>query len=125
MWVMRGGGWKMTVKELSDRFDVQVVAGEKGLNRPIDGGYCGDLLSDVMANAPQGCIWLTVQGHQNIVAIAVLKEMAAIVITGGHKPDPETVEKAGVEEIPILAWEGSAYDLTGRIHAAGVRNSDG
>ena len=115
----------MTVKELSDRFDVQVVAGEKGLNRPIDGGYCGDLLSDVMANAPQGCIWLTVQGHQNVVAITVLKEMAAIVLTGGHEPDPETVEKAGVEGIPILAWEGSAYHLTGLIHAAGVRNSDG
>lgn len=115
----------MTVKELSDRFDVRVVAGEKGLNRTIDDGYCGDLLSDVMANAPMGCIWLTVQGHQNVVAIAVLKEMAAIVLTGGHKPDPETVKKAIEEGIPILAWEGSAYDLVGRIHAAGVRDSDG
>jgi len=125
MWVMRGGGCNMKVKELFDRFDVQVIAGEKGLNRLINDGYCGDLLSDVMANAPQGCIWLTVQGHQNVVAIAVLKEMAAIVLTGGHKADPETVERAGVEEIPILAWEGSAYDLAGRMHAAGVRNSDG
>jgi len=115
----------MTVKELSDRFNVQVVAGKKGLNRSIDDGYCGDLLSDVMANAPQGCIWLTVQGHQNVVAIAVLKEMAAIIMTSGNKPDPETVEKAVEEGIPILAWEGSAYDLAGCIHAAGVRNSDG
>jgi predicted transcriptional regulator len=110
----------VNVKELAERFHLNVAAGQKALDRQIQGGYCGDLLSDVMANAPSGCVWLTVQTHQNIVAVAVLHEMAAIVLTGGHAPDHETIAKADEEGIPILVWPESAFDLAGKIHAAGI-----
>ena len=83
----------MIVKELAEKLNLKIAAGEKGLDREIRDGYCGDLLSDVMGKSPENCIWMTVQTHQNIVAVAVLKEMAAIVITGGHTPDKETQEK--------------------------------
>jgi predicted transcriptional regulator len=99
---------------------LHVAAGKNGLDRQIMGGYCGDLLSDVMANATSGCIWLTVQTHQNIVPVAVLHEMAAIVLTGGQEPDPETMEKADEEAVPILLWPGSAFELAGRVCEAGV-----
>ncbi|MEE4262674.1 MAG: DRTGG domain-containing protein [Desulfobacteraceae bacterium] len=113
----------MNVKELVDQFNLTVVAGHNGLDRPIQGGYCGDLLSDVMGNAPIGCIWLTVQSHQNIVAVAVLREMAAIVLSGGQEPDQETVEKANEEGIPILMWPDTAFDLAGQVYQAGVVNT--
>ncbi len=110
----------MNVKELAERFRLQVAAGQNQLDRQIQGGYCGDLLSDVMANAPNGCIWLTVQTHQNIVAVAVLHEMAAVILTGGHEPDQETIDKANEEGIPILVWSESAFELAGKIHTAGI-----
>jgi predicted transcriptional regulator len=113
----------VNVKELAQRFNLHVAAGPKGLDRRIQGGYCGDLLSDVMANAPDGCIWLTVQTHQNIVSVAVLHEMAAIVLTGGHAPDQETVDKADEEGVPILMFPKSAYELAGQVYAAGVANA--
>jgi len=111
----------MTVKDLIDKFGLQTAAGEKGLGRLIKSGYCGDLLSDVMANAPEGCVWLTIQSHQNIIAIAVLREMACIVITGKHTPDAETIGKAESEGIPLLLWPGSAYTLAGSIYLAGIK----
>ena len=110
----------MNVKELVDHFNLHLAAGQNNLDRQIQSGYCGDLLSDVMANAPDGCIWLTVQTHQNIVPVAVLHEMAAVIITGGHEPDQETIEKANAEGIPILMWPNSAFDLAGQICSAGV-----
>ena len=110
----------MNVKELVDRFDLHVAAGQNKLDRQIQGGYCGDLLSDVMANAPDGCIWLTVQTHQNIVSVAVLHEMAAVILTGGQEPDQETIEKADEEGIPILMWPNSAFDLAGKVCSAGL-----
>jgi predicted transcriptional regulator len=113
----------VNVKELVQRFNLQVATGQEALDRPIQGGYCGDLLSDVMANAPAGCIWLTVQTHQNIVAVAVLHEMAAIVLTGGHSPDQETIDKAEEEGIPILMSPNSAFVLAGQVHGAGVTSS--
>lgn len=113
----------MTVNDLVMRFGLQVAAGQKGLQRRVADGYCGDLLSEVMANAPENCIWLTVQGHQNIAAVAVLREMAAIIVTGGQTPDEETLQKANQEKIPILLWPESAFQLAGRLYAAGVGNS--
>ena len=111
---------KVIVKDLVEKFGLQVMAGEKGLNRSVTGGYSGDLLSDVMGNAQAGCVWLTIQGHQNIIAVAVLREMAAIILTGNNTPHAETREKADEEAIPLLQWSGSTYDLTGRLYAAGV-----
>ena len=110
----------MNVREFVDQFNMHVAAGQNELDRQIQGGYCGDLLSDVMANAPTGCVWLTVQAHQNIVKVAVLREMAAIVLTGGQTPDQETIERATQEGIPILLWAGSAFDLAGQAYAAGL-----
>lgn len=114
----------MTVNDLVKRFGLQVVAGDQGLDRQVEDGYCGDLLSEIMGNAPEGCVWLTIQGHQNIVAVAVLRNMAAIIITGGQTPDDETLEKANQEQIPILLWSDSAYQLAGRLYSMGVGQSE-
>ena len=113
----------MKVKEFIDRFNLHTAAGKDALDRQIAGGYCGDLLSDVMANAPTGCVWLTVQTHQNIVNVAVLHEMAAIVLTGGQTPDQETVDRANEEGVPLLMSPHSAYDLAGQAFAAGLVNT--
>lgn len=110
----------MRVRELVERLGLRVAGGAGGLDREILGGYSGDLLSDVMARAPIGCTWLTVQGHVNTVAVAVLREMAAIVITGDREPDAETVCKADAESIPLLQSPQSAFELAGRLHAIGV-----
>ena len=110
----------MNVRQLANYFDLRVAAGDKELDREVTGGYCGDLLSDVMANAPLGCVWMTVQSHPNIVAVSVLREMAAVILTGGRAPDPDTVGKADQEHIPILLWPGSAFELAGRLYTAGV-----
>ena len=113
----------MKVNDIVDRFSLKVVTGEQGLDRQITDGYCGDLLSEIMANAAEGCVWLTIQGHQNIVAVAVLRDMAAIIITGGQTPDDETVQKANQEGIPILLCPESSYRLAGRLYSSGIGNA--
>ena len=113
----------MTVNDLVQRFGLKVVAGDSGLDRQVKDGYCGDLLSQIMGNAPEGCVWLTTQGNLNIVAIAVLRDMAAIIVTSGHKPDDETRQKANQEGIPILLWPDSSYQLAGSLYSLGIGNT--
>jgi predicted transcriptional regulator len=112
----------MIVKDLVDKFDLALTAGESGLDREVTDGYCGDLLSEIMGSAPTGCAWMTVQGHQNIVAVAVLREIAAIIITASQTPDDDTIKKADQEGIPILLWPDSSFRLAGRLFRAGVGN---
>jgi predicted transcriptional regulator len=101
--------------------DLKVVAGKNGLEREVTAGYCGDLLSEAMAHAPVGSVWLTIQGHANIIAVAVLREMAAVILVGNREPDADTLQKADQEGIPILRWPRSAYELAGELYAVGVR----
>lgn len=112
----------MKAKELAERLDLAVAAGEGGLDRLVKGGYCGDLLSEVMANAPMGCVWLTIQVHQNIVAVAVLRDMAAVIMTSGNSPDEGTKGRAEEEGIPILLARDDAFTIAGKLYAAGVGN---
>lgn len=110
----------MKIEEILKRLELSAATGEKGLDREADAGYCGDLLSDVMANAKKGALWLTIQSHQNIVAVAVLKEMAAIVLVNGRSPDEETKSKAQAEGIPIVLCPLPAYELAGRLYELGI-----
>ena len=110
----------MQASDLSTQFNLTVVAGKEGLDRIVAGGHCGDLLSEVMANAPVGCVWLTIQGHQNIIAVAILREMAAVILTGGNVPDDATRTKADEEKIPIMLSDQRTYELAGQLYAAGV-----
>lgn len=110
----------MKVKEIKELLDLKAAAGESGEDRDVGGGYCGDLLSDVMAHAKNGDVWLTMQSHQNIVAVAVLRELAAIVLVNGRQPDKETIGKADEEGIPVLISEKPAYDIAGQLYEAGI-----
>ncbi len=110
----------MKVSQLQDLLHLKVATGTGGLERERKEGYCGDLLSDVMANSPQSAVRLTIQSHQNIVAVALLKEMAAIILVNGRLPDDETKAKADEEGIPILLSPLPAFHLAGRLYEAGI-----
>lgn len=108
----------MLIHELVEQFKLEYVAGKGGRERVVRGGYCGDLLSDVMANAAAGNLWITIQSHKNIVGVAVLGELAAILLVNGRRPDEDTLAKAEEEGIPILATPASAFEMAGLLHQA-------
>lgn len=93
----------MKVKDilLDERFTC--LNPEVDLDRPVEAGYVGDLLSWVMANADPGCAWVTIQTHLNIVAVATLLEMSCIIIPEGAEVDEDTLAKATEEKIPLLS----------------------
>ncbi|MBM3710021.1 MAG: serine kinase, partial [Actinobacteria bacterium] len=75
-----------------------------------------DLLSDVIANAKKDSIWITLQIHQNIIGVAVLKELAGIIIVNGRKPEAETLKKAEQENIPVMVTELPAFEIIGKLY---------
>lgn len=110
----------MTIQEIMKALPFKVISGQSNLDKEVSGGYASDLLSNVMGQARVGNIWVTMQGHQNIVAVALLAGLSAIVIAGGVEPDPEAVKKALTEEIVILTTTLSAYKVIGCLYQLGV-----
>ena len=110
----------MKLSEIVARLELQVHTGESLLDREVTGGYVSDMLSDVIGNAPEGSLWVTMQKHQNIVAVAVMKSLAAIVLVNGREPEPETASKAGEEGVVILSTPRRAFELVGRLHGLGI-----
>ncbi len=111
----------MNLAELVERLDLRIYSGREELARAVGGGYAGDLLSDVIANGRKDHVWVTIQIHPNVIAVAVLKELAAIVLANGREPAAETVAQAQKKRVPILGTKLPAFEFAGRLHGLGVR----
>jgi hypothetical protein len=105
----------MTVSEIIAKLGLSVLA--TGTDQPVRSGYVSDLLSDVIGNAEEGCLWITVQRHLNIVAVAQLKKVAGIIIAGAADIDPEIMRKAESEKIYVLKSRENAFTLAGKLYA--------
>jgi predicted transcriptional regulator len=105
----------MKISDIIKSLDLKILSGQNGLVNEVRGGYVSDLLSDVIGNAKEGQIWITLQTHQNIIAVAALKDISAIVLVRGAVPEEDTIEKSNLENIPVLVTDMDTFTITGRI----------
>ncbi len=113
----------MNLKDIVKEFGLEVKSASGHLDREVTGGYVSDLLSDVLAHADDGVLWVTLHIHQNVVAVATHKDLAGIILVQGRDPEKETVIKAEQEGIPIMVSSLSAFELVGRLYKAGIRGA--
>jgi len=106
----------MKVTDLVEKLGLKVFSGHEGLGREISGGYASDLLSDVMGHADAGAVWITIQTHRNVMAIASLRDLAAVIITCGEKPGDDTMSQSNEEAIPVLGTDLSTFEIAGRLY---------
>lgn len=101
----------MTVDEVQKTLSLERLTPGEG-DREVTGGYCGDLLSWVMGRAQEGDAWLTVMGNVNAVAVAVLADVACIILTEGFPPGPGGPEpKRRRQGVAVLRSGENAYRL--------------
>lgn len=100
----------MDVKNLVEELGLKVLCGEN-LEREISGCYCGDLLSWVMSRANEGDVWLTVMGNINSVGVAVLADVACIVLTENAALDEDALKRATQNDVIILQTDKNSYQM--------------
>ncbi len=106
----------MKLKEIIEKLQLKVLTAKDRLDEEVTGGYTSDLLSDVIANSKEGNLWVTLQIHQNIIAVAKLKDLSGIIIVNNREPDEETLGKAKEENVPLLGSEEMAYEVSGKLY---------
>ena len=106
----------MKVSDLVEKFNLKIFSGERGLDKEVSGGYVSDLLSDVMGNALEGQVWITLQTHQNVIAIAALKDLSAVILVKEFVPDNEMIEHSNKEGIPVLGNGWDTFKIAGKLY---------
>jgi predicted transcriptional regulator len=109
----------MTIQELIDKIGLKPLS--KFEDRAVEGVYISDMVSDVMAGAKSGDLWLTIQTHKSIVPAANLVDVSAVIITGGKEVPAETIDFASKHDIPILSSALPTFALVGKLYELGVR----
>ena len=105
----------MTVKEIIDSLGLQCL-NEVNLSAEVTGAYASDLLSDVMGNARSGQVWITMQTHKNVTAIASLKDIPAVIIVRGGVPDEDMLQHARDEDICLLVSKDATFEVCGKLY---------
>ena len=113
----------MTLEEIIKQLNLTVITKKKDFSQVIPtSGYASDLLSCVMASAPNQAIWVTLQAHANVVAVGALLELSAVIITENATPDEGTIAKANQEDVTLLSTNKSTFHVTGRLWELGLRD---
>ena len=110
----------MNLNDIVQKLGLEVRAGSGALTTEVRGGYASDLLSDVLANGREGDLWVTLQTHENTIAVAIFKGLAGIVLVNGREPEAETLQKARAENIALLVSALPAFELVGRLYGLGL-----
>ncbi|MBR4030109.1 MAG: AraC family transcriptional regulator [Clostridia bacterium] len=105
----------MTVKEVVKALNLECLTGGEELDREVNGGYCGDLLSWVMSKAQSGNAWITIMSNINIVAVAVLTDVSCIILCEDVTPEEDCIQKAEEQGVVILKSSMSAFELANKI----------
>ena len=106
----------MTVNELREKYTLTPVSLPDG-NREIAGGYCGDLLSWVMGRAGQDNVWITIMSNMNIVAVASLSDVSAVILAEGVTLEQSVIDTAAAKGVNILSSEKGAFEIAAMIAA--------
>lgn len=113
----------MNLQQIIDRLNLTVLTEPREFSEIAPtGGYSSDLLSCVMAGAKKGHLWTTLQAHLNIVAVAALNEVAAIIITENAQPDAISIAKANQQGVILLSTPQATYEINGKLWELGIRN---
>jgi hypothetical protein len=112
----------MTLQEIIATLNLTVLTVPRDFStvKP-QGGYASDLLSCVMAGAQPDNVWVTLQAHMNVVAVASLREVAAVIITENAQPEPDVIAKANDQNVTLLSTSAPSYEVAGRLWEMGIR----
>ena len=112
----------MKLSEIAKKLNLECLTPELKSEAEADvtRGYVSDLLSDVLANAPQGGVLVTVQVHMNVLAVCLNAEVSGVIFAHGRAPDEAVRKKAVAERMPLYLSREPAFDVVGKLMALGV-----
>lgn len=121
MGIMMSADTKMTLKEIKELLQAEVITGDDRLDEEITSAGGSDLMSDVLAFGKPGILLLTGLSNSQSVRTASIIDARAIMYVRGKKPDKEGVELAKEKKIPLLSTKFMMYTACGLLFSHGLK----
>ena len=113
----------MKLTEIIDALQLENLTPELKTDGEVTGGFSSDLLSDVLAHAPEGGVLVTLQVHLNVIAVASHAGLRAVIFSCGRMPDDDILERAAAEGLSLFGTKADTFELVGRLYEMGLRGS--
>ena len=110
----------MKLREVQEILKADVIVGKEKLDMEVKTAFGADLMSDVLAFAKAGSLLLTGLTNTQVIRIANVLDIAAIILVRGKKPTAETIGLAKELQIPILTTKYILFETAGRLYAKGI-----
>ena len=111
----------MNLNQIIQSLDLKLLTEPKDFKAiNVTSGYCSDLLSCVMTGAEPEGVWVTLMAHGNIVAVAALLDLAAVIITEDAQPEPETIALANEKGVTLLSCPQANFYVNGKLWEMGL-----
>ncbi len=82
----------------------------------ITAGFTSDLLSDVMGNADEDSVLITIQAHKNTIACCSLAGITSVIVCSGRKAPDDMIEAAKDEGIAIFRTKDNQFETSFKVH---------
>lgn len=107
----------MNISDIAPLLSAKILQSEFADGK-VSSFYTGDLLSDILGNANEGCVIITMQAHDNALAVALSLSARAIVFCNSRTPSDEMLSKAREEKIAIFETGKNQFTVSGILYNA-------
>jgi hypothetical protein len=111
----------ISLKEVIEKLKIEPLTSKQSLDHQVASGYASDLLSCVIKGAKKDAIWVTLQSHLNVVAVASLLGLSGVIMTEGNRPDSETLAKAENEGVILMVTPKTTFTVVGELTSIGLK----
>jgi hypothetical protein len=111
----------MRLHELAEALDLREFTPTQGNDPDITHGCAFDLLSDILAYAPPGGVLITLQMNREVIVVAGLAGLHAVIFSCGRTPDDRTVERAKADGLSLFGSNMDSFEIAGRLYESGLR----
>lgn len=115
----------MTIKDILETLDAEVITGADFLDREIRTACGSDLMSDVLAFVKEQAMLLTGLVNPQVIRTAEMMDMTCILFVRGKRPTLDMIDLANENDIVLLGTPYEMFTACGRLYSKGMRGRSG
>jgi predicted transcriptional regulator len=113
----------MTLRDIRDILDAEVLCGEQSLDQEVNTGFACDLISEMLAYAGSNTLIITSLTNPHVIHTAEVMDAVGVVFVGGKKPNASMVKQINSSRIPLLATDLLIFKCCGLLFQHGVQGA--